>query len=74
MPHPVHGHDFRVTVGGADCRAPYSLSLFNISAMSFGSLSANAILSLNKGAMIGGFAHDTGEGGISRYHRNSAVT
>ena len=48
---------------------PYSLSLLNISAMSFGSLSANAIRALNKGAKLGDFAHDTGEGGISRYHR-----
>ena len=44
-------------------------SLYNISAMSFGSLSANAILALNKGAKLAGFAQDTGEGGISRYHR-----
>ena len=68
-PHPIAGHDFRVTVGGADCRQPYALSLFNISAMSFGALSANAIRALNRGAKLGGFAHDTGEGGISRYHR-----
>src|SRR5690606_34203563 len=50
-------------------RQPYSASLYNISAMSFGALSGNAILALNKGARKGGFAHDTGEGGISRYHR-----
>ena len=54
---------------GRDCRKPYALSLFNVSAMSFGALSANAIRALNKGAKLGGFAHDTGEGGISRYHR-----
>ena len=60
---------FRVTVGGPDCKQPYSLSLFNISAMSFGSLSANAIRALNKGAKLGNFAHDTGEGGFSRYHQ-----
>ena len=60
---------FRVHVGGADCKQPYSASIYNISAMSFGALSANAILALNKGAAAGGFAHDTGEGGISRYHR-----
>jgi len=60
--------DLRITVGGAACRQPYSLSLFNISAMSFGALSANAILALNKGAQIGHFAHDTGEGSISEYH------
>ncbi len=63
------GHDFRMMVGGAQCHQPYSMSIFNISAMSFGSLSANAIRALNKGAMLGGFAHDTGEGGFSRYHR-----
>ena len=68
-PQHVEGRDFRVTVGGAECRAPYALSLFNVSAMSFGALSGNAILALNKGAKLGGFAHDTGEGGISRYHR-----
>src|ERR1700758_5566015 len=68
-PAPVQPHDFRVTVGGPACAAPYRASVFNISAMSFGALSANAILSLNRGALAGGFAHDTGEGGISRYHR-----
>ncbi len=61
--------DFRVRVGGPDCRQPYDASLYNISAMSFGSLSPNAISALNRGAKAGGFAHDTGEGGISRYHR-----
>jgi glutamate synthase domain-containing protein 2 len=60
---------FRITVGGPDCKQPYELSVYNISAMSFGALSANAIRSLNKGAAMGGFAHDTGEGSISRYHR-----
>jgi len=60
---------FRITVGGPDCAQPYSASVLNISAMSFGALSANAILSLNSGAKLGGFAHDTGEGGFSRYHR-----
>ncbi|MEG0869219.1 MAG: FMN-binding glutamate synthase family protein [Hafnia sp.] len=60
---------FRVTIGGDQCVQPYSASIFNISAMSFGSLSANAILSLNKGAEMGGFYHDTGEGSISKYHR-----
>jgi glutamate synthase domain-containing protein 2 len=60
---------FRVTIGGPDCRQPYSASVFNISAMSFGALSANAIRALNKGARKGGFAHDTGEGGFSPYHR-----
>jgi glutamate synthase domain-containing protein 2 len=68
---PLHlaSHDFRVLIGNAACRQPYAASLYNISAMSFGALSGNAILALNKGAKIGGFAHDTGEGSISRYHR-----
>lgn len=61
--------EFRVMIGGPNCARPYSASIFNISAMSFGSLSANAISALNKGAAAGGFAHDTGEGGISTYHR-----
>jgi glutamate synthase domain-containing protein 2 len=60
---------FRTTIGGAECTKPYSASVFNISAMSYGSLSANAIRALNKGAKLGDFAHDTGEGGASRYHR-----
>jgi glutamate synthase domain-containing protein 2 len=58
----------RVNVGGPDCKKPYNASLLNISAMSFGSLSQNAVLALNKGAKEGGFAHNTGEGGISPYH------
>ena len=69
-------NDFRVLIGANDkgevnpgVSAPYSASVFNISAMSFGSLSANAILALNQGAKMGGFAHDTGEGSVSRYHR-----
>ncbi|MDF1586974.1 FMN-binding glutamate synthase family protein [Marinimicrococcus flavescens] len=68
-PLTITDTDFRVRVGGPACRQPYDASLYNISAMSFGSLSANAILALNSGAKKGGFAHDTGEGGISRYHR-----
>jgi glutamate synthase domain-containing protein 2 len=68
-PAKVHGHDFRIIVGGPQCTQPYSASVFNISAMSFGALSANAIRALNKGAKTGGFAHDTGEGSISQYHR-----
>jgi glutamate synthase domain-containing protein 2 len=68
-PAAVPDSNFRVTVGGPSCGVPYSASVFNISAMSFGALSANAILALNRGACDGGFAHDTGEGGISRYHR-----
>ncbi len=69
VPKTVADPDFRVTIGGPDCRQPYAASIYNISAMSFGALSGNAILALNKGAKMGGFAHDTGEGGISRYHR-----
>ena len=70
-PRPVAAEPFRVTVGGPDCARPYSISVFNISAMSFGSLSANAIRALNAGAKKGGFAHDTGEGGFSPYHREN---
>jgi glutamate synthase domain-containing protein 2 len=68
-PSQLQHHDFRVMVGGANCTQPYSMSLFNVSAMSFGALSANAIMALNLGAKLGGFAHDTGEGSISRHHR-----
>lgn len=70
--NPTHldRHDFRVRIGGRDCKQPYDASLYNISAMSFGSLSGAAIEAMNKGAKMGGFAHDTGEGGISKYHRN----
>jgi glutamate synthase domain-containing protein 2 len=57
-----------VTIGGPDCKKPYEMALLNVSAMSFGSLSTNAILALNRGASLGGFAHDTGEGGLSEYH------
>ena len=68
-PSQLHDHDFRVQVGGNACTQPYRISLFNVSAMSFGALSANAVLALNLGAKMGGFAHDTGEGSISRHHR-----
>jgi len=61
-------HNPRVRFGGKDCQQPYDLSVLNVSAMSFGSLSKNAILALNAGAKIGGFAHNTGEGGLSPYH------
>ncbi len=67
-PVKVADADFRIVVG-AERAKPYSMSVFNISAMSFGALSANAIRALNQGAKAGGFAHDTGEGSISRYHR-----
>lgn len=60
--------DLRVTVGSSQCAQPYSMSLLNVSAMSFGALSANAILALSQGAAAGGFAHNTGEGSISDYH------
>jgi len=69
---PLDGHKVeqspRCLVGGPDCKQPYSASILNISAMSFGSLSKNAILALNGGAKLGGFAHNTGEGGLSPYH------
>ena len=68
-PKPVASKPFRVMIGGADCKKPYNSSILNISAMSFGALSANAILALNKGANAGCFAHDTGEGGVSKYHK-----
>jgi len=81
VPTTITSQDFRVWIGGTPeqvagqspdsglCTQPYHASVFNISAMSFGSLSANAILSLNAGAKLGGFAHDTGEGSISVHHR-----
>lgn len=68
LDHKLLDDSPRVTVGGPACKQPYSASVFNISAMSFGSLSQNAILALNGGAHIGGFAHNTGEGGLSDYH------
>ncbi|MFY2764791.1 FMN-binding glutamate synthase family protein [Arenimonas sp. MALMAid1274] len=67
-PSQIASEDFRITIGEGRAQ-PYSASVFNISAMSFGSLSANAIRALNKGARLGGFYHDTGEGSISPYHR-----
>lgn len=75
MSHSIAPKDFtklnhspRITIGNKDCKQPYSASVFNVSAMSFGSLSPNAIEALNGGAKIGNFAHNTGEGGISPYH------
>ena len=65
---PPAEHETRIRIGGRDCRRPYLASHLNISAMSFGSLSRNAILALNTGARLGGFAHNTGEGGLSDYH------
>jgi glutamate synthase domain-containing protein 2 len=68
---PADPESFRITIGGPDCAQPYSSSVFNISAMSFGALSANAIRALNKGAKKGGFSHDTGEGSLSPYHQEN---
>jgi glutamate synthase domain-containing protein 2 len=78
-PTHVPSHDFRITIGvdavtgerapTSTCTQPYNASVFNISAMSFGALSANAIMALNAGALRGHFAHDTGEGSISVHHR-----
>lgn len=68
FPAHITSSDLRVTVGGKNCNQPYSASILNISAMSYGSLSKTAIQSLNEGAKLGKFAHNTGEGGISPYH------
>lgn len=62
----------RVRIGGPDCTQPYDMSLLNVSSMSFGALSANALRALNAGAQRGGFAHDTGEGGLTPYHLGGA--
>jgi len=78
QPSRLPNHDFRIVIGATPgpaslashpCTQPYEASVFNISAMSFGALSANAIMALNLGAKMGGFAHDTGEGSISQHHR-----
>lgn len=69
LPKDAPRADIRVDVGGPDCAKPYRASVLNISGMSYGALSPNAIRALNKGAKAGGFAHNTGEGSISRYHR-----
>ena len=58
----------RVRVGGPDCTQPYDAAVLNVSAMSYGSLSGNAIRALNRGAKAGGFAHNTGEGGLTPHH------
>ena len=70
LPKDFHkmDHNPRVHMGGKDCKQPYNMSVLNVSAMSFGSLSKNAVLALNGGAKMGGFAHNTGEGGLSPYH------
>ena len=67
--HDELDHNPRILVGGKDCKKPYSASVLNISAMSFGSLSDRAVLAMNGGAKKGNFAHNTGEGGISPYHK-----
>ena len=67
-PKSVSNHNPRVRFGGPDCTQPYEASPLNISALSYGALSKNAIMALNKGAKAGGFAHNTGEGGLSPYH------
>lgn len=67
-PVPMLSEQPRHRLGGPDCTQPYDISLFNISSMSFGALSANAVLAMNRGAALGGFAQETGEGGLSRYH------
>ncbi len=68
VPTHVEHESLRTTIGGPDCLQPYSASVLNISAMSYGSLSANAVRALNGGAKDGNFAHNTGEGGVSPYH------
>lgn len=65
--HQLNQHP-RVKIGGPDCLQPYHASIFNVSAMSFGALSKNAVMALNRGAKTGAFAHNTGEGGVSPYH------
>lgn len=67
-PNENAAQQFRVEIGGPQCKKPYSAAILNISAMSFGSLGANAIEALNLGAQKGGFYHDTGEGSFSKYH------
>ncbi len=62
-------HNLRTTIGNHQCKKPYNSSILNVSAMSFGALSKNAIMALNKGGKIAGYAHNTGEGGISPYHK-----
>lgn len=68
-PKQVDPDSLRVRIGGSDCTQPYHASILNIGAMSYGSLSKAAVMALNQGALIGGFAHNTGEGGISPYHQ-----
>ncbi len=67
-PKSVNEKDLRVLIGNHLCMQPYNASIYNIGAMSYGDLSKTAITALNKGAKLGGFAHNTGEGGISEHH------
>ncbi|HUH33059.1 MAG TPA: FMN-binding glutamate synthase family protein [Daejeonella sp.] len=68
-PVKIESGDLRVTIGNSQCKQPYSASIMNVGAMSYGALSKTAISSLNEGALLAGFAHNTGEGGISLYHQ-----
>ncbi len=70
-PTTIASEDFRIPIGGARCRQPYLASVFNISAMSFGAISPNAVRALNRGARLGGFYQDTGEGSLSPYHQEN---
>jgi glutamate synthase domain-containing protein 2 len=70
-PSVIPSHDFRIAIGGPQCAKAYSASVFNISAMSYGAISPNAIRALNEGARRGRFYHDTGEGSLSSYHREN---
>ncbi len=70
FPVKLNEEAMRVKIGGSQCIKPYNASLLNVSAMSYGSLSANAIQALNGGAKIGGFYHNTGEGSVSPFHLN----
>tara|TARA_R110000868_G_scaffold69261_1_gene204136 strand:- start:11150 stop:12766 length:1617 start_codon:yes stop_codon:yes gene_type:complete len=67
-PKAVINEEFKVMVGGSECKKPYLASRLNVSAMSFGALSKNAVRALNRGARLGGFAQNTGEGGLTKYH------
>ncbi|MEP6465105.1 MAG: FMN-binding glutamate synthase family protein [Parafilimonas sp.] len=67
-PKNIDEKDLRVLIGNQLCMQPYNASIYNIGAMSYGALSKTAIAALNKGAKLGGFAHNTGEGGISKHH------
>ncbi len=78
IPHSIYPKPYsesaeRTQVGGTDCQHPYGASFLNISAMSFGSLSASAVRALNQGAKSGGFYHNTGEGGLSPYHEEAGA-